>query len=143
MKTAQLHIQSLNSIEFLDLSDAVQAEIKKIGFQNGLCLIFTEHTTSALVLNEKCEDLQKDMIHFLKKWVPAGQGYRHDAVAVDGRPNAHSHLLALALPSSVTIPVVEGCLKMGAWQKIFFVELDGPRASRTVTINCLAEASSK
>ena len=41
--------------------------------------------------------------------------------------NAHSHLAAMLLGSSETIPVVAGALVLGQWQSVMLVDLDGPR----------------
>ena len=50
-------------------------------------------------------------------------------------PNAHSHLMHLLLSTSETIPVIDGRLALGTWQRVFMVELDGPR-ERQVMIRC-------
>ena len=64
--------------------------------------------------------------------MPAGAGYRHDRID----DNADSHLRAILLGASESLPVSEGKLKLGTWQRIFFAEMDGPR-TRTVNITLL------
>ncbi|MDO5815951.1 MAG: secondary thiamine-phosphate synthase enzyme YjbQ, partial [Methanobrevibacter sp.] len=53
--------------------------------------------------------------------------------------NAKSHLKSFLLSSSETIPIKNGKLDLGTWQSVFFVELDGPRRSRTITLTMVGE----
>jgi secondary thiamine-phosphate synthase enzyme len=57
----------------------------------------------------------------------------------DESPNGHAHCLQLMLGTSQSIPVADGELLLGTWQRIFLVELDGPR-SRAVSISVIGEA---
>jgi secondary thiamine-phosphate synthase enzyme len=61
--------------------------------------------------------------------VPPGKGYGHDRL--DG--NAHAHLRAILLGNSAVIPVEMGSLALGTWQRILFLEMDGPRRRRIST----------
>ena len=130
----EIILNTTQEMEFVDLTKRAQDCVKKSGIQNGLLIVATQHTTTAVILNEKEEGLQKDMALFLGKLAAARQGYLHDRSPVDGRTNAHSHLQSLLLPSSQTVPLVDGEIKLGSWQSLFFVELDGPRSSRRVTV---------
>jgi hypothetical protein len=62
---------------------------------------------------------------------------RKPPIAPDERPNAHSHLMHLLLSTSESIPVIAGRLALGTWQRVFMVELDGPR-EREVMVRCEA-----
>ncbi len=44
--------------------------------------------------------------------------------------NAQSHLMAMLLGSSESLPIVDGALQIGTWQSLLLVELDGPRKRR-------------
>ena len=57
---------------------------------------------------------------------------------MDGRDNAHSHLLGLFINASESVPVTDGALALGDWQSIFFIELDGPRERRTLEMQLLS-----
>lgn len=70
----------------------------------------------------------------MSRLCPSGQPYNHNdlirrkpPIAVDERPNAHSHLMHLLQSTSETIPLSEFHLMLGTWQRVFMVELDGPR----------------
>lgn len=61
--------------------------------------------------------------------------YRHDRID----NNAKSHLKSFLLSSSETLPVKDGRLDWGTWQSVFFIELDGPRSGRTITLTMVGE----
>jgi secondary thiamine-phosphate synthase enzyme len=55
----------------------------------------------------------------------------------DESPNGHAHCLQLMLGASQAVPFADGELLLGTWQRIFLVELDGPRDARQVLIQVL------
>lgn len=124
-------------IQFIDLSEPLRAWVKASGVHDGLLTVTSPHTTARITRNERETELQGDMVRFLQRLAPSAAPYRHNVDTVDGRANAHSHLLGLFMPASESIPVVEGALAMGAWQSVFFVELDGPRAVREVQLHLI------
>jgi secondary thiamine-phosphate synthase enzyme len=93
-----------------------------------VCTVFSEHTTTGVVVNEAESRLLGDVESFLERVVP-GSGWDHDAL--DG--NADSHLRALLLGNSASIPVVDGDVALGRWQSVLLVECDGPR-NRTLRV---------
>lgn len=111
------------AVELIDITDNVIEEVNKSSIRSGICVISTPHTTTAIIINENEPGLLSDMFNLLNKLVPPGAGYNHDRID----NNADSHLRAMLLGSSETIPIVDGKLVLGTWQRIFFVELDGPR----------------
>jgi secondary thiamine-phosphate synthase enzyme len=131
-KTLQLKIETSKRVELIDITSEVQEEVRKSEIPEGICLISTRHTTSGIIINENETGLKEDILDLLNKLVPAGAGYRHDRVD----NNADSHLRAVLLGASEALPVSEGKLEIGTWQRIFFAEMDGPR-SRTVNITLL------
>ncbi len=137
MKTQVITLTTHQPIEVLDLTSQVKNFVKEQAAQNGILVIASEHTTLGVVLNEKCDSLEKDMTEFLNRLAPADLPYRHNQVAVDGRPNAHSHLLSLVIPSQQTLVIENGSLQLGQWQSVFAVELDGPRPLRKVHLTLI------
>lgn len=131
-------IASNARLEFVDITDEVRAAVRASGVSEGLATVFSNHTTCAIRINERCERLQQDMVAHLNDAVPAA-AYRHDRDTVDGRPNARGHLMSLLLNASETVPVSGGGLSLGGWQSVFFVELDGPRNERKVTVKVIGE----
>jgi secondary thiamine-phosphate synthase enzyme len=129
-----IKLATTKPIEIVDITLKVKEFLEKEKIRTGLLHLASRHTTMALAVNEKCEKLQEDMVEFLKKVVPSEGKYHHNEVAVDGRPNAHSHLLSLFLPSQLCLLITEGDLDLGEWQSLFAVELDGPRKVREVVL---------
>jgi secondary thiamine-phosphate synthase enzyme len=102
----------------------------------GTLTVFVRHTTAGVVVNEAESKLLGDVKQFLGDLVP-DEGWEHDRL--DG--NADSHLRALLLGPSVTVPVDDGDLALGRWQSILLVDCDGPRerSVRVVYTNARTE----
>lgn len=132
----EILIKTTAPVEFIDITDRALALCAESGIRDGLATIFTQHTTAAIRINERCARLQADMLGILEKFVPRAD-YRHDEDTVDSRKNARSHLTSLLLGASETIPVTSGELMLGTWQSVFFVELDGPRSQRAVIVKII------
>lgn len=134
---ARLHTFSVSTKrapQFLDITEKVQGLVKEAGITQGIVTVFTRHTTAAIRINENEPLLLSDMEEFLKRLAPKDLYYRHNDFGIrtenmteDECPNAHAHCQHLLLGASETIPVMEGKLALGRWQRIFLVELDRPR----------------
>ncbi|HJH25249.1 MAG TPA: hypothetical protein C5S37_00415 [Methanophagales archaeon] len=125
----RIEIETGQSTELIDITGKVKEIVKSktknksSNLDSGICVIFTRHTTSGIIINENETGLKNDISALLNELIPKGRGYLHDRID----NNAHSHLRAVLLGSSVTIPIEKGGLTLGTWQSIFFVECDGPR----------------
>jgi secondary thiamine-phosphate synthase enzyme len=114
--------------EMIDITSKVAAAVEGAG--DGLCHVFVPHTTAAVVINEHADpDVARDLTAAYEAMVPQIR-FAH------AEGNSDAHLMATLLGSSVTLPVEGGRLRLGTWQGIFFVELDGPR-SRKVWVSLL------
>lgn len=136
----RLIIATSAPIQIIDVTDRVKDVLDAHPIRNGQLTITSSHTTAFVALNEKEPKLQQDMLDFLSDLAPPGRGYRHDIDPVDGRPNAHSHLIGLFMNASESLLVSDGRLLLGEWQSIFFIELDGPRSERTLRVQIAGEA---
>ena len=119
-------------INIHDITPQVRAILAETGITNGQVIVFGKHTTTALAINEYEERLLVDIQNHLAKFAPADAKYLHNdlhlrEVPPDEPENAHSHLIALSLNNSETVPVVEGKLALGTYQSILLFELDGAR----------------
>ncbi len=132
-----LRIATAAPIAFIDLTAEVRAWVRSTGVRDGLLTVTSPHTTARVTRNEREAGLQADMVRFLERLAPRDAAYAHNAAPVDGRDNAHAHLLGLFMPASEAIPVVAGDVALGPWQSLFLVELDGPRAEREVHLQLL------
>ncbi|ABL64727.1 secondary thiamine-phosphate synthase enzyme YjbQ [Chlorobium phaeobacteroides] len=129
-----ISLETRNPIALIDITPMVNKALADSGVQQGQAIILSQHTTAFININEKENRLLEDMTTFLKRLVPRDGDYLHNLQPLDGRDNAHAHLLGLFMNSSETIPVSDGKLMIGQWQSIFFVELDGPRLRRNVLV---------
>ncbi len=119
---------------FFDITAEVMDAVGESSVRDGLVLVYSRHTTAAIKINEHEPLLIDDMEDFLKRIAPPDDYYRHNDfdlrttnMTPDEHPNGHAHCQHLLLSASETIPIVDGRLDLGRWQRIFLVELDRPR----------------
>lgn len=134
-----LKIRTQAPIEIVDVTDRVKGVFEQHSVQNGQVTVSSAHSTAFIALNEKEPMLQRDMIDFLARFIPEETQLKHNIAPIDGRKNAHSHLIGLFMNASETIPIAHGKLLLGAWQSVFFVELDGPREEREIRVQVVGE----
>ena len=114
------------------------------GIRVGLLNVSSAHTTTGIVVNEHEPLLLTDFEGCLERLVPRRTTYAHDdlvqreGVGPDEPRNGHAHCRALLLPSSAGLAVANGRLLLGRWQRVFLVELDGPR-ERELSVVLLGE----
>jgi secondary thiamine-phosphate synthase enzyme len=142
---ARICVTTRHPTEFIDLTDRLERLVADAGVHFGILNIQTRHTTTAVVVNEHEPLLLSDFQMLLESAAPTDTCYRHDDttartvnVTAAERPNGHAHCRALLLPSSVSLNVVSGRLQLGQWQRVFLVELDGPR-EREISVLLLGE----
>ena len=141
----RLRVPTARPTEFLDLTDRIAALIADTGLCLGFVNVQTRHTTTAIVVNEHEPLLLEDFTGLLEATAPSTRAYRHDDprerrvnLTPDERVNGHAHCRALVLAASACLNVGDGALQLGTWQRVFFVELDGPR-DRELSIVLLGE----
>jgi secondary thiamine-phosphate synthase enzyme len=113
-------LETTESRTTVEITDEIRSAIPDDA--SGTVTVFVGHTTAGVCLQEDEHRLRRDVVDFLGD-VVADEGWTHDRL--DG--NADSHLRAMLLGASETIPVEDGQLQTGTWQSVLFVECDGPR----------------
>ncbi len=126
--------QTTKPIEIIDISAEVAEAVASSGLDTGQVTVISQHTTAFININEKEDRLLEDMETFIKRFAPKDGNYLHNLNPLDGRDNAHSHLIGLLMNTSETIPFSKGKLLLGKWQSLFFIELDGPREERSILL---------
>jgi len=130
----KITINTSKKQELIDITDKVNELVKKSKVKEGICNVFVTHATAAIIINENYDpNICVDFLNALNKAFPDHAGYLHDRVD----NNAGAHIKAAVLGPSETIPIENGKLKLGRWQSIMVVELDGPRSNREVEIRIL------
>ena len=126
-----MHVESTTEPEFIDVTNEVAGYVGESGIRNGFALVFSRHTTAAITIQENEPLLLQDLSRLLERFSPREDAYHHNDFSVrtvhmheDECPNGHSHCRHLVLGTSETIPVIDGAMALGKWQRIFMVELD-------------------
>ena len=118
----QIEVRTASHRQMVDITRQVVAAIEGAG--DGICHVYVPHTTAAVVINEHADpDVARDLIAAYEAMVP-------DVHFAHAEGNSDAHLMTTLLGSSVMVPIEDGRLRLGTWQGIFFVELDGPRSRK-------------
>jgi secondary thiamine-phosphate synthase enzyme len=126
-----LKIKSSAREQMVEITSEVQKAITNSGVSEGICLLFSQHTTAGLTVNENADpDVQRDILHALRTLIPQhGMGFHH------GEENSDSHLKTSLAGPGLTLPIAGGKLALGRWQGVFLCEFDGPRERKvSVTV---------
>ncbi|MBR4447047.1 secondary thiamine-phosphate synthase enzyme YjbQ [Methanobrevibacter sp.] len=132
IKTHSLKINTNKNFEIIDITSKIN---ELVDIEEGIISIFSKHSTSAIVVNENESGLLKDLEFTLNNIITDKYSYNHDRID----NNAKSHLKSFLLSSSECLPIKNGRLDLGTWQSVFFIELDGPRHNRTISLTMIGE----
>jgi secondary thiamine-phosphate synthase enzyme len=129
VRSHTLRLLTDKKIELYNITQKVKDFVKSTSVREGLLLITSLHTTTALFINEVQSALLDDIKTILTDWVSEEMAWKHNSPEFSDceRHNATSHLRAILLGHSQTVMVQEGEPALGEWQSIVFAELDGPR----------------
>ena len=117
--------------EILDITEAVAEQVAVSGVTDGFALVSAMHISASVFVNDHESGLWHDILHWLEHTVaPWDPGrYRHNDT---GEDNAAAHLRSLTMGHEVIVPVTDGALDLGPWQRVFYGEWDGQRRKRVV-----------
>ncbi len=149
IKNKKIEFESTEYLEFNDLTEEVEKLVAESGVKNGQVLVFSTHTTLAICVNEKEAGIVKDFKSLMGKLIPKDAYYCHNDLdirtenlvcqsAASDCLNGHSHCTHLLMRNSEVLPIIEGKIAMGVWQRIFAIELDCER-KRTVIVQIIGE----
>ena len=124
-----MRIKTSKKDEVVDITDRVQKVIDEEEIESGVCLIFVKHTTCALTTADLDPGTDKDLLDALRNLLPK-LNYRHP----HDPKHAPDHILSSIIGPSLTVPIVDGKLSLGTWQRVVLVELNGPK-EREIEIN--------
>ena len=142
--TLEVDVRSASMPEVFDITDGVQKFVEQSQVRNGFVVVFSKHTTAAIVIQEKEPLLMHDMASAIERFAPRNQHYRHNDFEVrtvhmheDECPNGHSHCQHLLLGASENVPLVDGKMTLGEFQRIFMVELDDQKDFRQILVQVM------
>ena len=126
-------VNSTKRFEIIDITKQVKDIVAKSKVKNGLCNIYTQHATSAIIINENYDpQVCGDVLDCLAKLVPVGV-WKHDKE--DG--NTDAHIKASIIGPQQTIPLMNNKLMLGQWQAVMFADFDGPRRGRKIIVTII------
>jgi len=138
-----IELETGEGIALHDLMPGLRDAVLQSGIKNGFVTVTSQHTTTAISINENEQRLLEDVKAFLTRLIPPAARYLHNDIALRDCPedepeNAHSHLAAMLLGSSEVIALADGALLLGQYQAVMLYELDGPR-QRKVNVQVYGE----
>jgi secondary thiamine-phosphate synthase enzyme len=142
--TTELVVRATACCEPVDITDDIERLIDASGVRNGLAHIFCKHTTCGVLINEFEDGLAEDLKRAMELLVPYGY-FAHDDLTrrtqnlqgPDEPPNGAAHIRQMLFgATSQSVPVADGSLGLGTWQRVQFLELDDPRP-RTLFITVM------
>jgi secondary thiamine-phosphate synthase enzyme len=121
-----IKVKSNKREELVEITNEVSKHLPETG--EGICVLFTQHTTCGLTINENADpDVKSDMLLFLRNTIPQFyEGFRHF------EHNSDAHIKSSLVGSSVTVPFENGKLLLGRWQGIYLCEFDGARERKVL-----------
>ena len=135
--TDRVSVTTRGDSHILDLTDDVQALVRKHGFREGQALVFVPGSTAGLTTIEYEDGLLKDLPAAFERLAPREMLYHHEQAYHDG--NGHSHVRASLLGPSVTVPFADGKLLTGTWQQIVLVDFDNRPRRREIVVQLSGE----
>ena len=129
----EIQVPTSKRVELIDITNQIEDIVRSKKIRNGLCLVYAPHATAAVIANEGESGLIQDITNKIEKDFPKNAGWLHDRID----NNASAHIASAFIGSSRTFPIQNGRLVRGTWQRIFLVELDGPRHRRRVAVEII------
>ncbi|WP_420851985.1 secondary thiamine-phosphate synthase enzyme YjbQ [Pelotomaculum isophthalicicum] len=122
-----IEVYSKERTQMVDITAKVEQIIKGIGIKEGICYLYTPHTTAGLTINENADPtVTADILAELNKLIPFSDGYRHS------EGNSAAHIKSSLTGASLLLFVSGGRLLLGTWQGVYFCEFDGPRQRKVL-----------
>jgi secondary thiamine-phosphate synthase enzyme len=117
--------------DYVNITEQVEALVRKSGVQNGLVLVNAMHITASVYINDAESGLIEDYDEWLEKLAPHAptSQYRHNRT---GEDNADAHLKRQVMGRDVVVAITDGKLDFGPWEQIFYAEFDGRRKKRVL-----------
>ncbi|MEW6207051.1 MAG: secondary thiamine-phosphate synthase enzyme YjbQ [Acidobacteriota bacterium] len=137
MPKATITISSTRDKQVLDITARIDDWLSRSGVEEGLCHLFVTHTTACITTGEAIEGTDEDLMETLERMIPRIR-FRH----AHDPAHAPDHMISSIIGPSLTLPVRGGKLLLGTWQRVLFVECNGPR-NRTLLVTAIDERTAQ
>src|SRR3982751_5814419 len=127
--TEYLKFHTRKHREYIHITPQVEAIVKQSGVKEGMVLVSAMHITAGVYVNDNESGLIEDIDKWLEHLAPFNQDFKHHQT---GENNGDSHLKAMLVHHQVIVPVTNGKLDLGTWQRVFYAEFDGRRDKRVI-----------
>jgi len=115
--------------DLVHLTPTLEQILGRSAMQEGFLLVSAMHVTAAVFVNDDETGLHADLWEWLEQMAPARADYAHHRT---GEDNGDAHLKSLLLHHEVIVPITQGRLDLGPWQRVFYAEFDGQRSKRLI-----------
>jgi secondary thiamine-phosphate synthase enzyme len=136
----ETELRTAGGLSVRDITDEVNEAVRESGITTGIACIYSPHTTCCVRVNEFENGFLEDFATLLRRLVPSETYYalddwdrRTENVCDEDMQagNGHAHCMSMLLGSAgEAIPVRDGELCLGTWQRVLFLELDRERDRR-------------
>ena len=139
---AERHFQTTGGLHVTDITEEVAEIVRESGVVDGICCIYSPHTTCCVRVNEFEQGFLEDFSELLRRLCPPDSYYAHDdwdrrteniCPEDMDKGNGHSHCMAMLLGGAgESVPIRNAELQLGEWQRVLFIELDRERDRRWI-----------
>ena len=108
-----------------EFTDRVSSFVSGSGVDIGVCTLFVQHTSCSLIIQENADhEVQTDLKNFFARLVPptSDPSMAYLTHTYEGPDDMPAHIKAALTQTSISIPIAEGKLMLGAWQGIYLFE---------------------
>jgi secondary thiamine-phosphate synthase enzyme len=133
----QVKFATAKNTELVNMTEPVRQIVRESNVQEGLCIVYSPHTTAGITLNSSSDPATADdILNEFDHLVPIRATHRH---TLDTPSDAAGHIKLVLVGNSVNVPIENGDLYLGHSQSIIFFEFDGPR-DREIQVQILRQA---
>lgn len=126
----RIEVTSERAVQAIDVTEAITAH----AWPDGWLILSVPHTTAALILGENDPEMLEDYEKVATALPAPFEPFKHHR---NDNPNGAAHVISSFAGTQLLLPVEDGAVVLGTWQRIILIELDGPK-TRTIMAGSVA-----
>lgn len=136
------YVNTTVKTDVLLITHDVKRAVRESGVPSGLVTVLIPGATAGLALLENDPKIHEELKKWVETQIPAETGPRPNRRSGTGRNDAH--LRAALIGLSLSIPLQDGKLMLGAWQEVVLFDFDDSKVGRReITIQVMGEGAAK